>query len=277
MEKKLVIENEKNEMKASPTALEYVKLMEAAEERLDQCETSEDFDSFVEKFDSLLDEFDFLPDGFSKESMQRLEYEVSQIENGCDIISVFEQEGLRLDDDVLNVFKKSTSIVVLSNDELNTLFAKLSNGDSDAKQQIVNANQILVALVAKEYFIKNDESNSPFDVRRFNMSFDELANIGNKGLEKAISKFDYAFGYKFYTYALWWICSAFSRAVADLFHIPVHMMETIKLIYPYIQQMRKELKREPTAQELAKKLDIRIDKVQKIINIIQEISAQGEI
>ena len=277
MEKKFVIENEKNEMNAEPTTLEYVKLMEAAEERLDQCETSEDFDSFVEEFDSLLDEFDFLPDGFSKESMQRLEYEVSQIENGCDIISVFEQEGLKLDDDILNEFKKFTSIAILSTDELNALFVKLDNGDSDTKQQIVNANQMLVALVAKEYFIKEGETANPFDIRRFNMSFEELTNIGNKGLEKAISKFDYAFGYKFYTYALWWICSAFSRAVVDLFHIPVHMVETIKLVFPHIQQMRKELEREPTLQELAEKLDMRIDKVQKIINIIQEISTQGEL
>ena len=215
MEKKFVIENEKNEMKAESNALERLE-------------------SIWGEVESVLDDFNPYPDGFNKESMQRLEYEISQIENGCDIISVFEQEGVKLDDDILNVFKSSTSSVVLSNDELNKLFAKLSNGDSDAKQQIVNANQMLVALVAKEYFIKKDEPNTPFDIRKFNMSFDELANIGNMGLEKAISKFDYTVGYKFSTYALWWICSAFSKAIADLFHIPVHMMETIKLVYQYI-------------------------------------------
>lgn len=257
MEKKFVIENEKNEMKAESNAL--------------KC-----FDPILEEVESAFDDFYPYPDGFSKESMQRLEYELSQIENGRNIISVFEQEGLRLDDDIINVLKKSTSSVILSNKELNALFVKLANGDSDAKQQIVNANQMLVALVAKEYFIKNDESNTPFDIRRFNMSFDELVNVGNMGLEKAISKFDCTIGYKFSTYALWWICSAFSRAIADLFHIPVHMVETIKLAYQYIQQMRQELEREPSAHELAEKLDMRIDKAQKIINVIQEISAQGE-
>lgn len=257
MEKKIVIENAKNETKAIS-------------------ETPKAFDDFAEKFDALLDDLFSLPDGFSKASMQRIEYELSQVENGCDIISVFEQEGVKLDDGVLSFFKKFVSNDIPSNDELNEFFSKVSEGNTDAKQCIVDAHQWLVALIAKEYYIQNVEIDSLFDIRRFNMSFDELVKIGNIGLEKAINKFDFENGYNFSSYALWWICTSFSRTVADLFHIPVYTMDTINTVYQYVQQMSKELERTPTAQELAEKLDIKIEKIEKLLKIIQKISEQGK-
>lgn len=169
-------------------------------------------------------------------------------------------EGVGMDDPVRMYLKEIGKVPLLTAEEEIELAKKIELGDEDAKQRLAEANLRLVVSIAKRYVGRG-------------MLFLDLIQEGNLGLIKAVEKFDYRKGYKFSTYATWWIRQAITRAIADqarTIRIPVHMVETINKIMRVSRQLVQELGREPSAEEIAKKLDMPVEKVREIIKIAQE-------
>ena len=156
--------------------------------------------------------------------------------------------------------KEIGKIELLSQDEEKELAEKMMQGDEAAREKLVVANLRLVVSIAKRYVNKG-------------MFFLDLIQEGNLGLMKAVEKFDPNMGFKFSTYATWWIRQAITRAIADqarTIRIPVHMVETIHKVSRYQREMIQELGREPTADEIAAKMGMTTDKVREIIKIAQD-------
>ena len=173
---------------------------------------------------------------------------------------VLEQDGLALDDPVRMYLKEIGRIELLSQDEEKDLAEKMMAGDESAREKLVVANLRLVVSIAKRYVNKG-------------MFFLDLIQEGNLGLMKAVEKFDPSMGFKFSTYATWWIRQAITRAIADqarTIRIPVHMVETIHKVSRYQREMIQELGREPTADEIAAKMGMTTDKVREIMKIAQD-------
>ena len=169
-------------------------------------------------------------------------------------------EGVGMDDPVRMYLKEIGKVPLLTAEEEIELAKKIELGDEEAKQKLAEANLRLVVSIAKRYVGRG-------------MLFLDLIQEGNLGLIKAVDKFDYRKGYKFRTYATWWIRQAITRAIADqarTIRIPVHMVETINKIMRVSRQLVQELGREPSAEEIAKKLDMPVEKVREIIKIAQE-------
>ena len=169
-------------------------------------------------------------------------------------------EGVGMDDPVRMYLKEIGKVPLLTAEEEIELAKKIELGDEDAKQRLAEANLRLVVSIAKRYVGRG-------------MLFLDLIQEGNLGLIKAVEKFDYRKGYKFSTYATWWIRQAITRAIADqasTIRIPVHMVETINKIMRASRQLVQELGREPSAEEIAKKLDMPVEKVREILKIAQE-------
>ena len=169
-------------------------------------------------------------------------------------------EGVGMDDPVRMYLKEIGKVPLLTAEEEIELAKKIELGDEEAKQKLAEANLRLVVSIAKRYVGRG-------------MLFLDLIQEGNLGLIKAVDKFDYRKGYKFSTYAKWWIRQAITRAIADqarTIRIPVHMVETINKIMRVSRQLVQELGREPSAEEIAKKLDMPVEKVREIIKIAQE-------
>ena len=169
-------------------------------------------------------------------------------------------EGVGMDDPVRMYLKEIGKVPLLTAEEEIELAKKIELGDEEAKQKLAEANLRLVVSIAKRYVGRG-------------MLFLDLIQEGNLGLIKAVDKFDYRKGYKFSTYATWWIRQAITRAIADqarTIRIPVHMVETINKIMRVSRQLVQELGREPSAEEIAKKLDMPVEKVREIIKIAQE-------
>ncbi len=170
------------------------------------------------------------------------------------------QEGLQMDDPVRMYLKDIGKVPLLSADKELELAYKMSQGDIDAKNQLVTANLRLVVSIAKRYINRG-------------MFFLDLIQEGNLGLMKAVDKFDYNKGYKFSTYATWWIRQAITRAIADqarTIRIPVHMVETINKVLRTSRQLLQEYGREATAEEIATEMNYSVDKVRDILKIAQE-------
>ena len=170
------------------------------------------------------------------------------------------QEGLQMDDPVRMYLKDIGKVPLLSADKELELAYKMSQGDIDAKNQLVTANLRLVVSIAKRYINRG-------------MFFLDLIQEGNLGLMKAVDKFDYNKGYKFSTYATWWIRQAITRAIADqarTIRIPVHMVETINKVLRTSRQLLQEYGREATAEEIAAEMNYSVDKVRDILKIAQE-------
>ena len=170
------------------------------------------------------------------------------------------QEGLQMDDQVRMYLKDIGKVPLLSADKELELAYKMSQGDIDAKNQLVTANLRLVVSIAKRYINRG-------------MFFLDLIQEGNLGLMKAVDKFDYNKGYKFSTYATWWIRQAITRAIADqarTIRIPVHMVETINKVLRTSRQLLQEYGREATAEEIAAEMNYSVDKVRDILKIAQE-------
>ena len=169
-------------------------------------------------------------------------------------------EGISIDDHVKMYLKEIGKVDLLDAEEETELAKKMTDGDEEAKKKLAEANLRLVVSIAKRYVGRG-------------MMFLDLIQEGNLGLIKAVDKFDYSKGYKFSTYATWWIRQAITRAIADqarTIRIPVHMVETINKLVRVSRQLVQELGREPTPEELAKELNMPVEKVREISKISQE-------
>ena len=169
-------------------------------------------------------------------------------------------DGVSIEDPVRMYLKEIGKVPLLSADEEVELAKKMETGNLDARKRLAEANLRLVVSIAKRYTGRG-------------MSFLDLVQEGNLGLIKAVEKFDYRKGYKFSTYATWWIRQAITRAIADqarTIRIPVHMVETINKLIRVQRQLLQELGREPYPEEIAKEMNLPVDRVREIQKISQE-------
>ena len=169
-------------------------------------------------------------------------------------------DGISLDDPVRMYLKEIGKVPLLSADEEIELAQRMEEGDEEAKKKLAEANLRLVVSIAKRYVGRG-------------MLFLDLIQEGNLGLIKAVEKFDYRKGYKFSTYATWWIRQAITRAIADqarTIRIPVHMVETINKLIRVSRQLLQELGREPTPEEIAEEMNLPVERVREILKISQE-------
>ena len=169
-------------------------------------------------------------------------------------------EGVSIEDPVRMYLKEIGKVPLLSAEREIELAKRMEEGDEDAKKELAEANLRLVVSIAKRYVGRG-------------MLFLDLIQEGNLGLIKAVEKFDYHKGYKFSTYSTWWIRQAITRAIADqarTIRIPVHMVETINKLIRVSRQLLQELGREPLPEEIAKELDMPVERVREILKISQE-------
>ena len=169
-------------------------------------------------------------------------------------------DGISIEDPVRMYLKEIGKVPLLTADEEIELAKRMAEGDEVAKMRLAEANLRLVVSIAKRYVGRG-------------MLFLDLIQEGNLGLIKAVEKFDYRKGYKFSTYATWWIRQAITRAIADqarTIRIPVHMVETINKLIRVSRQLLQELNREPTPEEIAKEMNMPVERVREILKISQE-------
>ena len=177
-----------------------------------------------------------------------------------DKIDLSVPEGVSIEDPVRMYLKEIGKVSLLTADEEIELAKRMEQGDEEAKKRLAEANLRLVVSIAKRYVGRG-------------MLFLDLIQEGNLGLIKAVEKFDYRKGYKFSTYATWWIRQAITRAIADqarTIRIPVHMVETINKLIRVSRQLLQELGREPSPEEIAEEMKMPVDRVREILKISQE-------
>ena len=210
------------------------------------------FDAFEEMgVDVLKDDFDEEPDVEELEKVEDIKVED---------INTMNFDGINIDDPVRMYLREIGKIPLLSFDEEIELAKRVINGDEEAKQKLAESNLRLVVSIAKKYVGRG-------------MLFLDLIQEGNMGLIKAVEKFDYTKGYKFSTYATWWIRQAITRAIADqarTIRIPVHMVETINKLIRTSRHLLQQLGREPTPEEIAQEMEIPVEKVMEIQKIAQD-------
>ena len=205
-----------------------------------------------------------LDDDFEEPDEATLKRDLAAIEaeeiNMAEMENLSVPEGVSVEDHVRMYLKEIGKVPLLSLDEEIKLAQRMKDGDESAKQRLAEANLRLVVSIAKRYVGRG-------------MQFLDLIQEGNLGLIKAVEKFDYTKGYKFSTYATWWIRQAITRAIADqarTIRIPVHMVETINKLMRIQRQLIQENGREPQVEEVAKEMNMSIDKVREIMKIAQE-------
>ena len=197
------------------------------------------------------DDLDIEPDIDDLEEMENIKVEDVDLTN---------MDGVSIDDPVRMYLREIGKIPLLTYDEELDLAKKILTGDEEAKQKLAESNLRLVVSIAKKYVGRG-------------MLFLDLIQEGNMGLIKAVEKFDYNKGFKFSTYATWWIRQAITRAIADqarTIRIPVHMVETINKLIRTSRQLLQQNGREPTPEEIAKEMEISVDKVMEIQKIAQD-------
>ncbi|HEY5563004.1 MAG TPA: RNA polymerase sigma factor RpoD [Clostridiaceae bacterium] len=221
--------------------------------------------SYKEIMDEL-EEIDLSPEQIEKiyEVLESMNIEViadiQEVEVQEEELDLTVPEGISIDDPVRMYLKEIGKVPLLSPQEEVTLAQQIEEGKILAKKKLAEANLRLVVSIAKRYVGRG-------------MQFLDLIQEGNLGLLKAVEKFDYRKGYKFSTYATWWIRQAITRAIADqarTIRIPVHMVETINKLIRVSRQLLQELGREPQAEEIAKIMEMPVDKVREIMKIAQE-------
>ena len=204
------------------------------------------FDAFEEMGVNILnDDFEDEPDIDDLKEVENLK---------LDEITETSYEGISVDDPVRMYLREIGKIPLLSYDKELELAKRILEGDEEAKQELAEANLRLVVSIAKKYVGRG-------------MLFLDLIQEGNMGLIKAVEKFDYTKGFKFSTYATWWIRQAITRAIADqarTIRIPVHMVETINRLIRTSRHLLQQLGREPTPEEIAKEMDMSVEKVMEI-------------
>lgn len=196
-------------------------------------------------------------DYINSPDLEEIENEVERYESAEDMEKMLAQEGLAIDDPVRMYLKEIGKVPLLDAEKEHKLAERMAQGDTKAKSELVEANLRLVVSIAKRYVGKG-------------MFFLDLIQEGNLGLMKAVDKFDYHKGYKFSTYATWWIRQAITRAIADqarTIRIPVHMVETIHKVSRLNRQYLQDHGREATPEEIAEMMNINPDKVREIMKI----------
>lgn len=226
----------------------------------------------TQEINDALEELDFDMEQMDKlyESLESLNIEVIEdLPTSLDLdlelpVSVVESqlavEGINIDDPVKVYLKEIGRVPLLTSDEEVDLAKRMSDGDIAARKRLSEANLRLVVSIAKRYVGRG-------------MQFLDLIQEGNLGLIKAVEKFDYEKGFKFSTYATWWIRQAITRAIADqarTIRIPVHMVETINKVKKVSSQLLHQNGHDPSAEEVAEALDMNVDKVREIIRVAQE-------
>ena len=247
---------ERGKSKGSLTNAEVLEVMEMNDCDIDQMEKIyeqiENSGIEITGFDSVpIDDLDDLDED---------DEEIDQLESAEDMEKMLAQEGLAIDDPVRMYLKEIGKIPLLDADQEMKLAERIAAGDEKAKNELVEANLRLVVSIAKRYVGKG-------------MFFLDLIQEGNLGLIRAVEKFDYQKGFKFSTYATWWIRQAITRAIADqarTIRIPVHMVETINKLVRVQRQLLQDLGRDPTPEEIGAEMDMSADRVREIQKISQE-------
>ena len=200
------------------------------------------------------------PDELESDEVRDIEQDAKAYDSAENMEKFFSQEGLAIDDPVRMYLKEIGKIPLLTPERELYLAEQITLDNKAAKDELIEANLRLVVSIAKRHVGKG-------------MYFLDLIQEGNLGLIKAVEKFDYSKGYKFSTYATWWIRQAITRAIADqarTIRIPVHMVETIHKVSRTARTLLQELGREPTTDEIAERLGITADKVRDIMKIAQD-------
>ena len=217
-----------------------------------------------EEIDKVFDAFEELGVNVLKDEDDLLEPDIEDLEEveniKIDDLDVVNMDGVSVDDPVRMYLKEIGRIPLLSFDEELELAKRVLENDEEAKQKLAESNLRLVVSIAKKYVGRG-------------MLFLDLIQEGNMGLIKAVEKFDYKKGYKFSTYATWWIRQAITRAIADqarTIRIPVHMVETINKLIRTSRHLLQILGREPTPEEIAEEMEIPVEKVMEIQKIAQD-------
>ena len=223
--------------------------------------TQDQFEKIVESLEGMQIEivdktFDEIPD----EELAEEEEDNSEILKSSNLEETLSNEGISVDDPVKIYLKEIGRVPLLSNEEEQELAKRMAEGDEEARAKLSEANLRLVVSIAKRYAGRG-------------MMFLDLIQEGNMGLIKAVEKFDYSKGYKFSTYATWWIRQAITRAIADqarTIRIPVHMVETINKVMRVERQLLQELGRQPKPEEVAQEMGMSVDKIREVLKIAQE-------
>lgn len=214
----------------------------------------------IEKFyDTLEAQGVEIIEDFADTTLEDIDF-TSHVAESEDVVSTLSTEGIAIDDPVKVYLKEIGRVPLLSPEEEIDLAIRIANGDDTAKKRLSEANLRLVVSIAKRYLGRG-------------MQFLDLIQEGNLGLIKAVEKFDYTKGFKFSTYATWWIRQAITRAIADqarTIRIPVHMVETINKVKKVSSQLLHTNGHEPTADEISAELDMPVDKVREIMRVAQE-------
>ncbi len=222
--------------------------------------SSYDIDQLEKLYDTLESNGIDVPGYINPAEFDDVEEELEQLETSEDMEKMLVQEGLTIDDPVRMYLKEIGKVPLLDADRELLLAQKMVDGDEKAKQELVEANLRLVVSIAKRYVGKG-------------MFFLDLIQEGNLGLMKAVEKFDYTKGYKFSTYATWWIRQAITRAIADqarTIRIPVHMVETIHKVSRVSRQLLQERGHEASAEEIAQVIGMSAEKVREIMKVAQD-------
>lgn len=253
---------EKAKIKGSITYREVAEMLESVDMDKDQIdEVYENLMAIGIEVTSEADPEDFIILSLEHEDVEP-DVDITTVEEvpvEADIETVI-PKGISVDDPVRMYLKEIGKVSLLSGDEEIELAKRMELGDEEAKGRLCEANLRLVVSIAKRYVGRG-------------MLFLDLIQEGNLGLIKAVDKFDWRKGYKFSTYATWWIRQAITRSIADqarTIRIPVHMVETINKLIRISRQLLQEFGREPTPEEIAEEMDISVEKVREILKIAQE-------
>ncbi|MBQ2613760.1 MAG: RNA polymerase sigma factor RpoD [Clostridia bacterium] len=258
------MENEKNPAMTKKQALQNLleqgkkKGMLSYKEISDKLEELELDPAQIDKIYEYLEKQGVEIVGDIDEEMEIIEEDLVITQEELDDMSV--PDGIGIDDPVRMYLKEIGKVDLLSAEEETELARQMAEGSKEAKKKLAEANLRLVVSIAKRYVGRG-------------MLFLDLIQEGNLGLIKAVEKFDYTKGYKFSTYATWWIRQAITRAIADqarTIRIPVHMVETINKLVRVSRQLVQELGRDPLPEEIARELNMPVDKVGEIMKIAQE-------
>ncbi|MDD3931138.1 MAG: RNA polymerase sigma factor RpoD [Eubacteriales bacterium] len=233
-----------NKARANQNKISYKDIMSAIEASDIDLEQAE---KILDRLESM--DIEVIADATTEEEVA--------VEEDSDINNI---DGIGVDDPVRMYLKEIGKVDLLTADQEKELAQRMLDGDEDAKNMLCEANLRLVVSIAKRYVGRG-------------MQFLDLIQEGNLGLIKAVDKFDHTKGFKFSTYATWWIRQAITRAIADqarTIRIPVHMVETINKLIRVQRQLIQELGREPEAEELAQEMGMTVEKVREIMKISQE-------